>query len=180
VIPALRERREDIPLLAAHFLERAMARHGTTRCCRLSPETSRFLSKLDWPGNVRQLAFAVERAMLVCDHEELTPADFRFLQDSPKIIPADLAAEIGLHLEKAAVLPAIEIRRWADLLARQGRSGLSNRDVAREFDLSETAARDRLRMLCKKGILASRGEKRGRKYFLNTEHFGILAASEPK
>jgi transcriptional regulator with PAS, ATPase and Fis domain len=180
VIPALRERREDIPLLAAHFLERAMVRHGTTRCYRLSPETSGCLSKLDWPGNVRQLAFALERAMLVCDHEELTPADFRFLQDSPRIIPADLAAEIGLHLEKAAVLPAIEIHRWADLLARQGRSGLSNRDVAREFDLSETAARDRLRMLCKKGILASRGEKRGRRYFLNTEHLDVLTSSEPK
>jgi len=180
VIPTLTERRDDIPLLASHFLERAMMRHGTTKCYRLSPETSRFLSELDWPGNVRQLAFAVERAMLLSDHEELAPADFCFLQDSPKIIPSDLAAEIGHQLEKAAVLPASEIHRWADLLARQGHRGLSNRDVARAFDLSETAARDRLRMLCKKGILISRGEKRGRKYFLNAEHFDSSGVPEQK
>ncbi len=180
VIPALGERCEDIPLLAAHFLEKAIMRHGTTKCHRLSPETSRFLSELDWPGNVRQLAFAVERAMLVAAHEELLPADFQFLQGSPKTVPSDLAAEIGRQLEKVSALPVSEIHPWAELLARQGHRELSNRDIARAFDLSETAARDRLPILCKKGILISHGEKRGRRYSLNTEHFDVLPASKPK
>lgn len=168
-IPPLRQRREDIPLLAAHFLDRAMVQHGVGVSFRLSPETARFLSDLDWPGNVRQLAFAVERAMLLSRREELTLSDFDFLKSKPGSISQDLSDQITRHLQKLAGFPSGEIERWTYLLARQGRTGLSNRDIARAFDVSETAARDRLRFLCAKGILVSKGEKRGRKYFLHSE-----------
>ena len=53
-LPSLRERREDIPLLARHFLARAAQELGT-EVKMLSPEAERYLSQLDWPGNVRQL-----------------------------------------------------------------------------------------------------------------------------
>ena len=131
----------------------------------------RFLSDLDWPGNVRQLAFAVERAMLLSRHEELTPSDFHFLQTEPGGISQDLSTQVAHQLQSSAGLLSDEIERWAGVLARQGRTGLSNRDIVRAFEVSETAARDRLKFLCAKGILVSKGEKRGRKYFLNPEVF---------
>ncbi len=59
-LPALRERREDIPLLAAHFLDRISREHGTK--FTLSDEALRTMMRHDWPGNVRELENAVERA----------------------------------------------------------------------------------------------------------------------
>ena len=59
-LPPLRERREDIPLLAAHFLERNSREMG--RSFRLSAEALGFLVEYSWPGNVRELANAIDRA----------------------------------------------------------------------------------------------------------------------
>ncbi|MFH1010068.1 MAG: sigma 54-interacting transcriptional regulator [bacterium] len=179
-IAPLRQRREDILLLATHFLNQAMMKSATIMQYRFAPETLPFLSEFDWPGNVRQLAFAVERAMLLSDHEELSPADFRFLQAKVKDVSSDFYAEIGHHLQKMTGLSSREIKQWTELLSKEGYAGLSNRDVARAFDISETAARQRLRRLCDKGILIAKGEKRGRRYFLNIEHLGSLDASKPK
>jgi two-component system response regulator HydG len=59
-LPSLRDRREDIPLLAAHFLDRISREHG--RKFTLSDEALRTMMRYDWPGNVRELEHAVERA----------------------------------------------------------------------------------------------------------------------
>jgi len=59
-IPPLRERREDIPLLVQHFLERAQRENG--RSYSMSPEALRAVVGYDWPGNVRELESAIERA----------------------------------------------------------------------------------------------------------------------
>jgi two-component system response regulator HydG len=59
-LPSLRDRREDIPLLAAHFLDRISREHGTK--FTLSDEALRTMMHHDWPGNVRELENAVERA----------------------------------------------------------------------------------------------------------------------
>ncbi len=59
-LPALRDRREDIPLLAAHFLDHISREHG--RKFTLSDEVLRTMMRHDWPGNVRELENAVERA----------------------------------------------------------------------------------------------------------------------
>jgi len=59
-LPALRDRREDIPLLAAHFLDRISREHGHK--FNLSDEALRTMMRYDWPGNVRELENSVERA----------------------------------------------------------------------------------------------------------------------
>lgn len=59
-LPALRDRREDIPLLAAHFLDRISRDHGAKYV--LSDEALRTMMHHDWPGNVRELEHAIERA----------------------------------------------------------------------------------------------------------------------
>ncbi len=63
-LPPLRERREDIPLLAQHFLKK-FARENQKEVTGFSPESNNFLLKYDWPGNVRELENAVERAVIL-------------------------------------------------------------------------------------------------------------------
>jgi Nif-specific regulatory protein len=62
-MPSLAERREDIALLAAHCAADASRRHGLPQC-RLSPNALRALEAAEWPGNVRQLAHAIEAAVI--------------------------------------------------------------------------------------------------------------------
>lgn len=66
-LPALRERKEDIPLLAAHFLERNS--REMKRSFRLSAETLAFLADYAWPGNIRELSNAIDRACNLCSGE---------------------------------------------------------------------------------------------------------------
>ena len=77
-IPPLRERREDIPLLAAHFAER-LAHELGRNVNELSEGALRRLLDYNWPGNVRELENAVERAIVTCRGRILTEEDFGFL-----------------------------------------------------------------------------------------------------
>ncbi len=70
-VPPLRERLDDIPELARHFLARFAAEEGR-RVCRISDEALTLLCTYPWPGNVRQLENAMFRAVVLSDGEELT------------------------------------------------------------------------------------------------------------
>ncbi len=69
-LPPLRERREDIPLLAAHFLGRAGQKYGRPDL-RLAPNAVEALMRHTWPGNVRELRHSVERAVLLAEGNEV-------------------------------------------------------------------------------------------------------------
>jgi len=73
-LPPLRDRHEDIPLLAAHFMERLSQEFGNR--FRLSDLALRTIMQHDWPGNVRELANALERACALCDGSILELKDF--------------------------------------------------------------------------------------------------------
>jgi DNA-binding NtrC family response regulator len=73
-IPALRERREDIPILAGHFLARYAGRYRRP-IQGLDPAALRALMQYSWPGNVRELEHTLERAVLMCRSNEIKPAD---------------------------------------------------------------------------------------------------------
>ncbi len=73
-IPALRERREDIPLLAMHFLNRNRSRYRK-QVTGFSPAAMQQMIQYLWPGNVRELEHTVERAVLLCRGEEIEPAN---------------------------------------------------------------------------------------------------------
>jgi len=76
-LPPLRERRDDIPLLVNHFLNKFCM--ATSRAIpQLSAEALDVLMRHDWPGNVRELENAVERALVVGRGSEIRPADFSF------------------------------------------------------------------------------------------------------
>jgi len=88
-LPPLRERGEDILELARRFLQRMgkkMGREGYT----LSPEAMRIIERYRWPGNVRELENAIERAVILCDGDLITPELLDLDQDDDVHIPAGL------------------------------------------------------------------------------------------
>lgn len=90
-LPPLRERREDIALLAEHFRQRVCAR--LAQQVTIPPETIAWLQELAWPGNVRELENAVERAVTLNTSGRLLPEDFTQFTPTPFVRVADQKAE---------------------------------------------------------------------------------------
>jgi two-component system response regulator PilR (NtrC family) len=113
--PPLRERREDIPLLAQHFLER-FAREMGKRVAKISEEAMRQLQRFAWPGNVRQLENVIERAVAFETTEAVLP------ERLPDAIRRPAASEslpaIGDGFSLDAYLLSVEARLLAEALAR--------------------------------------------------------------
>ncbi|WP_308762950.1 sigma-54 dependent transcriptional regulator [uncultured Bacteroides sp.] len=109
-LPALRERREDIPLLATHFVESRCQADGLP-LATLSDDALDFLSRLPYPGNIRELKNLVERTLLVCGKDCLTAADFQS-QYHPTTGALESSVTLrGLtleELEKQTILQALE------------------------------------------------------------------------
>jgi transcriptional regulator with PAS, ATPase and Fis domain len=88
-VPPLRERRVDIPLLAAGFLAELSPRLGRA-VRRIHPETLAILCDYPWPGNVRELRNVIERGVLLEQGEELLPASLPLGFQRPRPVGADL------------------------------------------------------------------------------------------
>ena len=95
-IPPLRERREDVPLLAQEFLDRLSHELGR-EVTGISDEALRILMDHDWPGNVRELENAIERALVTCKSGVLAAEDLAFLR--PGAPADDLRLPAGLTLQ---------------------------------------------------------------------------------
>ncbi len=80
-LPPLRERREDVPMLAEHFVER-IAHEVGKHVNNISSGALRLLMDHNWPGNVRELENAIERAIVACRSNTLTEEDLAFIQDN--------------------------------------------------------------------------------------------------
>jgi len=97
-LPPLRERREDIPYLVQHFLERISGDLGRP-VPKLDPAVLELFDEHTWPGNVRELESAIHRALVLSPRDELGPDEFSWLglateegaASSPAAIPGDLA-----------------------------------------------------------------------------------------
>jgi two-component system response regulator AtoC len=108
-LPPLRERGDDVLLLAEHFLQRLAAKYGRN-VRRLHPEASAALLAHSWPGNVRELSHVMERAVLWSRGEEVTPAELGLTPPrnaaasagSSKGVPfgAEMAVSIGETAER--------------------------------------------------------------------------------
>jgi DNA-binding NtrC family response regulator len=103
-LPPLRERREDIPLLVEHFVALYAKKYGKP-VRAISDDLARALAAYDWPGNVRALRHASERAVILADGEAFTEEDFSLsrVAAAPRAAaPAPAAAERDdLNLERA-------------------------------------------------------------------------------
>jgi DNA-binding NtrC family response regulator len=103
-LPPLRERREDILILAEHYLGQYARKYGKPERT-LPPELAAALAAYDWPGNVRALRHAAERAVILADGDAFAPADFslgRVAQSRPSAAAAPVeTARDDLNLERA-------------------------------------------------------------------------------
>jgi len=101
-LPPLAGRREDIPLLAEHFL-RKHALHNQRPVTQIEPEVMRILLDYDWPGNVRQLENVIERGVVLCHGDRLEPGCL------PSRLTGAVADQTGLG--ETADLPLAELER---------------------------------------------------------------------
>jgi Nif-specific regulatory protein len=113
VVPALRERKEDLPLLADHFLERFAREHGKSAGRVSAPAMDRLVS-YDWPGNLRELANVIERAVVVCNGTTIQP--FHLPPSLQTVEPSKTMTALSLRemveaLEKDALSNALRAAR---------------------------------------------------------------------
>lgn len=107
-LPPLRERREDIPLLARYFMER-LTREMNRPVEDLSEGAVRLLMAHDWPGNVRELENAIERAIVVCRERLLGEEHFEFLQKRDRSQGWSIPEHMTLkEIEKRAIVTTLE------------------------------------------------------------------------
>jgi len=130
-LPPLRDRREDIPLLVNHFLNKFCS--ATSRPVpQISVEALELLMRHDWPGNVRELENAVERALVVGRGSEIRPADFSFqfqgdepragktLEDIERVHIERILRETQHNLSRAARILDIDRTTLYNKLRRYG------------------------------------------------------------
>jgi transcriptional regulator with PAS, ATPase and Fis domain len=136
-IPALRERRQDIALLARHFMQEARRRIGTC-ASRIDAGAERALVEHCWPGNVRELRNAIEHALVVANRSDTIRVEHLPESVRERHGEADLAAT--LH----AQLASLERRTIEAMLANEG--GNQTR-TARRLGITRRALIYRLRKL---------------------------------
>ena len=100
-LPSLRERRDDIPLLAAHFLKGKVGA-GTNRPIQMTRQTMEILCGYNWPGNVRELENAIERAATLCEGNIIQAGDL-----PPSLLASVKTAGPALDAQVAATLPEV-------------------------------------------------------------------------
>jgi DNA-binding NtrC family response regulator len=144
-VPPLRERREDIPLLADHFLERARTSLGKTLRA-VDGETLDRLVAYTWPGNIRELENVIERAAIVARADRIMPGDLPVSVAAPR---ADVGESRDLSLKRAR--HEIEAELILEALRRTGGNrthaagllGISHRALL--YKIKEYGIRDRER-----------------------------------
>lgn len=149
-VPSLRERQEDIALLADFFLEK-LARNNETSAAQLSPSALAILQNYNFPGNVRELENTLERAYTLCENNVIDADDLQLrpTDTSGSLAPAESASVAPIaeqptstpsttengsldnyleEIEKQAILKALEETRWNRTAAAE-KLGISFRQI---------------------------------------------------
>jgi len=140
VIPPLRERAEDIPLLIKHFIDKyTNGQHSASNVSEISPETVKILCDYQWKGNVRELENMIERCVILCSGNIITPSDLplQVRQNMSSTLDLDGIPEgVGLAetlaaVEKRMIQRAMKLSGNVQTKAAQllgiGKSGLNQK-----------------------------------------------------
>ena len=135
LLPPLRDRREDIPLLAEHFLRR-YAERNDKRISHLTPEAMSLLNDYAWPGNIRELEHCIERAVALASGHVLGPEDLApelrsgleanlhrgspTLEEVKRRYLAHVIAETSGNISRAASILGVDRRSLYRMLRRYG------------------------------------------------------------
>ncbi len=138
-LPPLRERTEDIPLLAGHFLRRLVAQHGTDPVWVEQHIDDLFggLVHYRWPGNIRELRNVVERAVTLLDPRDLDAVSLSKLVDLRSSIPQSMGSVLGLK----AAREQFDREYLRDVLAK------AHGDTARAADVADVHKKSFERLL---------------------------------
>jgi DNA-binding NtrC family response regulator len=144
-LPALRQRREDIPLLAQHFIRKSCTDNQVPQKT-ISQDALRALMAYDWPGNIRQFENAIEHAVAMAStHVEITP----------EVLPDDVRERAGSMLVPTVAIPdeGLNFTSLVSQLERElilrclEKTGGNKRQAARLLNLSRTTFIDKLHRL---------------------------------
>jgi Nif-specific regulatory protein len=139
--PALRQRKEDLPLLAGHILKKHTVDSGRD-LKEISPEAMKLLAAYDWPGNVRELENVLERAVVVSEGPVITPQHLPpSLHPEPEetinAFPSDQRTEIDLEHDAPSLLESVEeFEKGLICKALQATAGNRNQ-AAKRLKISE-------------------------------------------
>ncbi|HKB15360.1 MAG TPA: sigma 54-interacting transcriptional regulator, partial [Planctomycetota bacterium] len=159
LVPPLRERKEDIPVLARAAIRRSNEREGT-RVSGLTPEALDRLFGHSWPGNVRELFNAVGRACVLRREGEIRQEDLALEQ-----APAAAAPAAGTGVLKP-VEPSLSARQQLALRLAAARGWITTREYVRAAGVSERTGLRDLSDLAARGVLIRVGSRRGTAYRL--------------
>lgn len=118
-LPPLCERREDISVLAFHFMRRFSAMHGK-KIDKISRAGLRFLLQADWKGNVRELENTIERAVVMCQGDQLDLHDFFVIEKPPEVSDLETALPSLVMVDEQASLADLEKKHILNTLKNQG------------------------------------------------------------
>jgi len=116
-IPPLRDRQEDLPLLASHFLEKFHAQYDK-RTLGLSDKALELCMQYRWPGNIRELENVIERGVILTDNNETISQDALFV--TPPHVNPDSVEHIDNDGNMRAGEPGDSGRSWSDQVIKQG------------------------------------------------------------
>jgi DNA-binding NtrC family response regulator len=146
-LPPLRERKEDVALLVQHFIRKVMARDGQPDAPEVlvSQDALRRLMSYPWPGNVRQLENAVERALILRGSRQ--QVELSDLPPEIQTVPVEAAPAVDLP-ETGIDLPSVVARIERDLIARAlARTNGNRADAARILGLKRTTLVEKLKRI---------------------------------
>jgi len=135
-LPPLRERREDIPLLANHFFAKYNAQHGK-KVNRISPEAMSYLMLMNWPGNVRELENVIERGLIMACGDTLEISDLGMPACVPS--PPECRAE---DAESDTELFSLPFKEAKDILIERFQSEYISKVLSRNEGNVSQAARE--------------------------------------
>jgi two-component system response regulator HydG len=133
-VPGLRERMEDVPILAMHFLRKYAARESSA-VSGITDDAMQLLLSYAWPGNVRELENAIERGVVLGEGDRLRPQDLppqlhRRDPDERPLVPAHLTLE---EMEKLAIVQALRL------------TGGNKSEAAERLGIHRTSLYDKMR-----------------------------------
>ena len=143
-LPPLKDRREDVPLLVHHFIEKFNAETGK-HVQGLTPGALSVLQGYAWPGNIRELRNTVERAMILADGdvlgEEHLPPDMAHARAETAVLRVPLGLELD-QVEREYILASLQ-RNGGNKARTAGALGISEKTLYNKLNRYASEARDR-------------------------------------
>ena len=171
-VPPLRDRRDDIPLLVHHFLRKVAKANGLP-VKNISHEALKYLYQYDWLGNVRELENVIERAVILCDGDDIRLQDLPeelFQQRLPGITEGATAQTENISdlVGEGEFLPYLGLnQRQVKAINFIRKNGfITNRYYTQINSVMQTQAKTELRQLLDQGLIRRVGKGRNVRYLL--------------